>query len=313
MRTLMGVRGVLGLVVSFVVGWAVLGYAANVGVTPTKLIVVDKTSAASKAKVVFVAKDPAIAKGAGENAGDIEASFAMTYDSTSGAFDMPLGGNWLVNKSTVAKYVNKEAPLGGSVKVSVIKPAKVVKMVAKSLGDTPIDILGTGVPSGNVYTAYCVTNGGDETCMCSSFSGCAYKKIAADSGAKLVCKNGTGDGACTAVAVPTTTTTTFPPVTPFCGDGHSGSCPSDEPCNDYGTGYRCVDANINTFAGIYISDPTCGDACNSLQVCLDGSFCGASGFYACGAPQLCDCVSGTGCTSGTCGAIDGAPGFCGCF
>ena len=50
-------------------------------------------------------------------------------------FEMPQGGNWLVNKPTVAKYVNKDAPTGGGVKVSVLKPMKLIKMVGKSLGD----------------------------------------------------------------------------------------------------------------------------------------------------------------------------------
>jgi hypothetical protein len=45
-----------------------------------------------------------------------------------------------------------------------------------------------------------VTSGGEEVCHCSVFDGCAYKLIAGGSGAKLVCKNGTADAGCSALA-----------------------------------------------------------------------------------------------------------------
>jgi hypothetical protein len=80
----------------------------------------------------------------------------------------------------------------------VIKPGKLVKLVGKGLGDTMLDIFGAGDPGGPVHTAYCVTNGGTVVCHCSSFGACIYKSIGAGSGAKLVCKGGTADGACTA-------------------------------------------------------------------------------------------------------------------
>jgi hypothetical protein len=72
----------------------------------------------------------------------------------------------------------------------------------------PLDVLGGGDPgAGGVQTAYCVTNGGEEHCNCSDFTGCAYKLIAGGTGAKLVCKTGTGDPACSAVVPPSTTST----------------------------------------------------------------------------------------------------------
>jgi hypothetical protein len=191
--------------------------AATIGVIPKKLIVVDKLTAASKAKVVYVSKDQAsgITKGTGTDAAQISVQFDVVYGSAAGSFTLPQGvsngtDGWLVNKDAVAKYVNKDAPAGATqAKVAVVKPGKLLKLVGKGLGDTPLDVFAAGDPgSGGVQTAYCVTNGGDEFCHCSDFSGCAYKLIAKGTGAKLVCKSGVGDAACTALGAVTTTTTT---------------------------------------------------------------------------------------------------------
>ena len=60
---------------------------------------------------------------------DISAVLDISYDTVSGSFDMPQGAGWLVNSSSVAKYVNKAAPTGGATKVSAIKPGSLVKVV----------------------------------------------------------------------------------------------------------------------------------------------------------------------------------------
>jgi len=104
-----------------------------------------------------------------------------------------------VNKTQVAKYSNKAAPGGPTeARVAVIKPGKLIKLVGKSIGVTPLDILGAGDPAGSVFTAYCVNNEGEQNCHCSEFTGCAHKGIAGGTGAKLVCKTGVGDPACQA-------------------------------------------------------------------------------------------------------------------
>ena len=100
--------------------------ATDVPITGLKLIIVDKTTLASKAKAVFVAKDPLVTKGAGTDPTLISATLDIAYDAVSGTFLMPQGSNWLVNSASVGKYVNKTAPTGGAVKVSVIKPASLV-------------------------------------------------------------------------------------------------------------------------------------------------------------------------------------------
>jgi hypothetical protein len=187
------------------------GYAkaANVGVTPTKLIVVDK--GASGAKAVFVAKDGLIDKGTGTDTSTISVTFDFEYDngvdpSTAGQFVAAEGSaNWLVNKTTVAKYVNKTAPTGGGAKVVVIKPANLVKLVGKNLGDTPIDILSqSGAATGTAFTQYNISDSstGFDTSFCSTLSGCAWKSIAGGTGAKLVCKGGAPNGACSGPTPP---------------------------------------------------------------------------------------------------------------
>jgi len=216
------IRPVTLLMVATVTSGMLLGgslaRATDIPVIPKKLIVVDKLTAAGKAKLVYVSKDQdaGITKGTGTDVGQISIQFDVVYGNgnAAGAFTLPVGesngtAGWLVNKDTVAKYVNKTAPSGTTeAKVGVIKPDKLLKLVGKGLGDVPLDIFAAGDPgAGGVQTAYCVTNAGEEFCHCSAFTGCAYKLIAGDTGAKLVCKSGTGDALCGAVTPPTTTST----------------------------------------------------------------------------------------------------------
>jgi len=191
-------------------GGAVAGTARaiDVPVIPRKLIVIDKLDGPGKAKVVFVSKDTTagIGKGSGTDPARIAARFEAAYANGSaiGAFTLPVGASdgtagWVVNKTTVAKYVNKSAP-GGSTeaKVAVVKPDKLLKLVGAGLGDVPIDVLGAGDPVGSIYTSFCVTNGAEEQCHCSELTGCVWKVIAGGTGAKLVCKTGGGDASCVA-------------------------------------------------------------------------------------------------------------------
>ena len=201
------------MVIAIGLGSATIAAATNIGVIGKKLIIVDKLATAGKAKVVYVSKDQdaGITKGTGTALAGIDATFDYTYDSTAGQMFMQSGvldgdtEGWKVNKSTVAKFVNKSAPSGSTVaKVGVIKPGKLLKVVGKGLGDGPvIDIFATGAPTGDVHTAFTVDNTpGGVFSHCSTFSGCTYKLIAADTGAKLVCKSSTADPTCVALGSP---------------------------------------------------------------------------------------------------------------
>ena len=205
-----------------------VAHATDIPVAPKKLIVVDKLTAAGKAKLVYVSKDQGagITKGLGTDVDQISVQFNVAYGdgSAAGVFTLPVGASngtdgWLVNKDTVAKYVNKDAPDGTTeAKVAVIKPGKLLKIVGKGLGDVPLDIFAAGDPGlSDVQTAYCVTNGGEEFCHCSTFVACAYKSIAGGTGAKLVCKTGAGDGACQASE-------------PACGNDPITTCQNGDGC-----------------------------------------------------------------------------------
>ena len=181
---------ILGMAAAVSAGFAVSpAMAVDVPVVPLKLIVVDKLVASSSAKAVFVVKDAAVTKGPGTDPLNISSQLDITGTTSPGSFINPQGTRWLVNKSTVAKYVNKTAPVGGSTKVSVIKPGKLIKNVGKSLGDVPVSI--AVAPAGEVHAVYTVTNGGQTFRHCGKFTSCSWKQIAGDTGFKMVCK-GTG-------------------------------------------------------------------------------------------------------------------------
>ena len=104
-----------------------------------------------------------------------------------------VNATWLVNSETVARYVNKAAPTGGSVKTALIKPGSLLKVVAKSLGDMPIDI--STPPTGPITVTEAVFSGGQEYRHCTTFSGCVHKSIAGGMGYKLMCSDATSGGA----------------------------------------------------------------------------------------------------------------------
>jgi hypothetical protein len=195
--------------------------ATDVPVVGTKLIVVDKLASAFKAKAVFVSKDPAITKGAGTDPFQISAQLDVAYDSASGAFDMPPFDDaptepWDLNAATVAKYVWAIAPTERSVKLGLIKPGMVLKVVAKGLGDHPIDL--STPPSGPVYASMRVANGGEWFRHCTQFADCVHQSIAAGTGYKLVCRgNAVGDAGCVA-ARPSCFTDTGQTVLDACRD-----------------------------------------------------------------------------------------------
>ena len=98
-----------------------------------KLIVVYHGPPVNTAKIVYVARDAGISKGAGLDPTQISADLFVRYgnNAAAGAFNVPAGiyngtSGWLANKPTVAKFVNRDAPTGGDTdaKVVVVKPGK---------------------------------------------------------------------------------------------------------------------------------------------------------------------------------------------
>jgi hypothetical protein len=191
-----------GLALMFVVSTAM---ATDIQIQGKKLIIVDKTNTVSKAKLVFVAKDANVNKGTGTDPAQIsvEVSYQSPTLGASGSAEMPLGSSgWIVNKSTVSKYVNKSAPSGGAVKVGVIKPNKLLKAVLKDLGDTGslINVFQGGATTNpiDMNVQYTIVNGGQTFRHCAQFTGCSRKLIAAGQGAKVVCKTPVASPSCPA-------------------------------------------------------------------------------------------------------------------
>jgi hypothetical protein len=276
--------------------------AANIGVAGTKLIVVDKLTASSSAKAVFVAKDAGITKGTGTDPLLIDASLDIGYDNgidapISGQFLAPSGAEWLVNKDTVAKRVNKTAPTGGGTKVTVIKPGKLAKLVGKNLGDTPLAIFTQqGAATGIAITAYCVNNDGDSTCHCTTFSSCAYKLIAGDTGAKLVCKGGTADALCSAITPPPPP----PPFLSFTTGTPTGACGVVKTGGAGGTTLKalnCGGLNVGGGGSTVAEGPTPANAETQMNITGAGPVYPVTGRTAAESGSNNNC-SNTGCAFG---------------
>jgi hypothetical protein len=182
----------------FVLTCTSLAHADIAGIVPTKLVLLDRIAASGKAKAIFVAQDVGVHKGAGVDAGAIATRLEVSWGGTRGTFVMPAGAHdgtrgWKANTAGVAKYVNGAAgpTPGDTVGVSVVKPGRVLKVVAKGLGDGPsLDLF--EVPSGDIAACYTVTNGTEVHRFGARWpaASCTYREIAGGTGRKLVCTGG---------------------------------------------------------------------------------------------------------------------------
>jgi hypothetical protein len=258
-------RGVIALLAigGFMV--AVQAKAADIGVSAKKYIAIDKEIAAGKSKTVYVAKVPEADKHSND-VNDISVQLSIQYVGTLGnaaaSFEVPSGESvnkspgWLVNKDTVAKFVNKDAPGGPTgAKVVVIKPAKLLKLIGKTRGDSAeLDMIANGAPTGSVFTAYSITSGGVTDNFCSEFSGCAFKEIGGGTGRKLVCKGSTPDGGCTAAGPPPTAA-----VLEFITGPAGGTCGYTAVGGSSGTVLKNLTCGgLNVGGGCFQSGGSCG-------------------------------------------------------
>lgn len=212
---------------------AVPAWAIDLPIAARKVMVVDRPLEPARSKVIFVAKDAAISKGPGTSLEDIGAELTVTYNGgfTAGFVSVPAGSanGWRSNTASVARYTNPAAPGGPSVaKLILVRPGALLKLVTSGPADFPYGgVLSNGPPSDPVRTAFCVTNGGQETCHCSQFATCRYKLLAGGSAAKLICTLGTGDASCDALNPPgsttSITTTTSTSTTLPLGDAFDGA------------------------------------------------------------------------------------------
>ena len=139
-----------------------LAHAADVGVQPGKLTLVDVPSAPKKSKATFGAKGGAISKGEGVDAGVIGAIVDVNVCGTRGRFTIPAAAydgtsGWSVKKTTQAKFVNKAAPSGATqVKTASIKRGASLAVAAKGSGDERVargQVGGVRRPAGDLLDA----------------------------------------------------------------------------------------------------------------------------------------------------------------
>jgi hypothetical protein len=179
-------------------------WAADLGVTGKKLVLIDRPSPATKA--VYISKlDPGLQKGASGDPALLTGTFEWFYtdepSSVGGSFTLP-SSLWVTNTVAVAKFSNDQAVscTPTCVKVAKIKPATLAVVKTKSYTglDGPGN-LGAGPPSdsGGITTVLTITNGNDSSVhrMCTKFavdsgSTVSYTEIIPGSEAKLVARNG---------------------------------------------------------------------------------------------------------------------------
>jgi hypothetical protein len=187
--------------------------AMFVAVNGAKLLMIDKYVASSKAKLVLVIKDstPAsISKGASADPPGLSGTVEIypLSDPTNRAVYLLDGADWVVNKDKIAKLKNSAAAPGApGVKKALIKPDKLIKVVAKNLGDgdaatgdqgaNDID-LSSLTPSDSLIAVVTIENANDSSThrMCAQFESPTIKAIAGGTGIKVLSKTSTPPATC---------------------------------------------------------------------------------------------------------------------
>ena len=138
---------------------AVPAWAIDVPIAARKVIVVDRPIDPARSKVIFVAKDAAISKGAGTSLEDISVQLTVSYATgfQTGVVSIPSGSanGWRSNTAAAARYTNAAAPDGPSdAKLALIRPGLLLKLVTKGPGEVPLNALAGGPPPDPVRTAF---------------------------------------------------------------------------------------------------------------------------------------------------------------
>ncbi len=194
-----------GVVISgltLILGLGVRAWAGDAGIAAEKLVITDLAAKNGTGRITFVARlDPGIQKGGGGPPDLLDATLDIFYTEDPGAgtshFSMPA---WEQN-TRHARYRNQSAPVGGGVRLAVVRPLRVARVIAETLGDagTGIDLAAGGEPSaaGGLTTVLTIFNRNDDSLhrMCTRFAAAAgstivLTEIADGVGRKLTAENG---------------------------------------------------------------------------------------------------------------------------
>ena len=173
--------------------------AKDVGVAGRRLVVIDG-GPSGNSKVVYIAKGAEVDKGNASDIGGISAHLEISRGDAIGAFTVPAGAfaasgdGWRENAATKARYLNRSASTGTptGVRSLVLKQSKSLRVVARSLGDAPLDFsLLAGSPAG-VRVVATIANGEDLHRHCTTFAASDLKVSgpSASGRSKLVASNG---------------------------------------------------------------------------------------------------------------------------
>lgn len=293
------ITGLLAL--SLTCGVAVPATAVDSPILGKKLQIIDTTPKNGKSKAVFVAKDAGIVKGASGDPSLIDGQLEFFYvDTPSNGSTMLLPSPiWDKNTDTIARYKNVTAPVGGEVKVAVIKPGKVAKVVAKDMGTIDIS---SPPGAGGVIVALTINNGNDasQTRMCTLFSvgsgsRVIHKQLAGGLvGNKLILKDGVGS--------------TCPDD---CTDGVQNGTETDVDCG--GPTCAACTAGQGCNSGSDCASLVCtGNICQ-MATCSDGVQNQGETDIDCGGPCGATCSFGENCSgSGDCETASCSTGTCDC-
>ncbi len=174
-------------------------------VSGAKLLMMDKYTKSSKAKVVLVLKDTtpgSIGKGPAADPSVLSGSVVLLQvaNPANRAVYSLDSGDWILNKDKVAKLRNQDAAPGAAgVKTAIVKPDKRLKIIAKNLGDgdaasgdqdaNDLD-LSALTPADSVMALVTIDNADDSSTrtMCALFEAPVIKSIAGGTGIKYLSK-----------------------------------------------------------------------------------------------------------------------------
>ncbi|MDX2167746.1 MAG: hypothetical protein SF182_11805 [Deltaproteobacteria bacterium] len=170
----------------------------RIGVTPALLTVSESELGGSSGTIRFSARDSAIRKGPAGSLNEIQSQVTVAYGNGASTGTFALAAcdpGWKTNDERVARFASGAQSTAPT--TLTIESGKRISLVSKGLGDPPLSIVGVADPQRSVLVAHCTVNAGQETCLCSSFPSCRYKRV--HGRAMLSCRKGVPDPSCAAI------------------------------------------------------------------------------------------------------------------